>query len=55
MKGDGKSQPEIKKHFKDDKKNSRYFDYVEELEGRKIACQNEYLSYEEAEKEREEF
>jgi hypothetical protein len=28
---------------------------VEELEGRKIASQHEYLSYEEAEKERADF
>lgn len=33
-------------------KNRRYWDYVMELEGKKISAQLEYLSYEEAEKEK---
>lgn len=38
----------MEKVFEDIGKNKRYWDYVLELEGKKISAQLEYLSYEEA-------
>lgn len=36
----------MEKVFEDISKNKRYWDYVLELEGKKISAQLEYLSYE---------
>jgi lipase chaperone LimK len=54
MSNDKKVQ-EIAQFFEDEKKNKRFQEYVEEMEGKKISSRLEHLSYEEAEQEREEF
>ena len=40
------------KIFEDEGKNTRYWDYVLELEGKKISAQSSHMSYEETEKEK---
>jgi hypothetical protein len=50
-----KKVEEIAKFFEDEKKNGRFKEYLDEMEGKKISSQLEYMSYEEAEKERVEF
>ena len=44
-----KKVQEISKFFEDEKKNQRFKDYIEEMEGKKISSQLEYLTYEQAE------
>ena len=39
---------QISKFFEDERKNQRFKDYIEEMEGKKISSQLEYLTYEEA-------
>ena len=50
-----KKTAELKKFFEDEKKNKRFHDYIEEMEGKKISSQLEYMDYSQAEKERKEF
>lgn len=45
-----KTVSEHNKYFEDEKKNKRFHEYMEEMEGKRISSQLEYLTYEESEK-----